>query len=66
MAVSVDLIVYLRRSAMPSPSAWQQAIRATGLSVELDHDFDPDTFSGFLPCKLRGAKSGFEYFAGQV
>jgi hypothetical protein len=64
--MSVDLIVYLRRSAMPSPSAWQQAIRATGLPVELDHDFDPDTFSGFLPCRLRGTASGFEYFAGRL
>lgn len=64
--MSVDLIVYLRRSAMPAPSAWQRAIAATGLPVELDHDFDPDTFSGFLPCKLRGAVSGFEYFAGRL
>src|SRR5262249_9197589 len=64
--VSVDLIVYLRRSAMPSPSGWQQAIAATGLPVELDADFDPDTFSGFLPCKLRGTVSGFEYFAGPI
>src|SRR6202030_1973183 len=64
--MSVDLIVYLRRSAMPSPSAWQQAITATGLPVEIDTDFDPDTFSGFLPCKLRGAASGFEYFPGPM
>jgi hypothetical protein len=64
--VSVDLIVYLRRSAMPSPSEWQQGIAGTGLPVELDCDFDPNTFSGFLPCKLRGAASGFEYFAGPL
>ena len=64
--MSVDLIVYLRRSAMPSPSVWQQAITATGLPVELDTDFDPDTFTGFLPCKLRGAVSGFEYFASPL
>jgi hypothetical protein len=66
MPVSVELIVYLRRSAMPAPSVWQQAIAATELPVELDYDFDPDTFSGFLPCKLRGAVSGFEYFATQL
>lgn len=64
--MSVDLIVCLRRSAMPSPAAWQQAIAAMGLPVELDTDFDPDTFSGFLPCKLRGALSGFEYFTGRL
>ena len=64
--MSVDLIVYLRRSSMPSPFAWQHAVAATGLPVELDTDFDPDAFSGFLPCKLRGAVSGFEYFAGRL
>lgn len=64
--MSVDLIVYLRRSAMPAPSAWQEAIDVMGLPVELDHDFDPDTFSGFLPCKLRSIVSGFEYFASRL
>jgi hypothetical protein len=37
-----------------------------GLPVELDHDFEPDDFSGFLPCKLRGMASGFEYFADKL
>jgi hypothetical protein len=64
--VSVDLIVYLRRSSMPSLSAWQQAIATAGLPIELDPDFDPDTFSGFRPCKLRGGLSGFEYFASRL
>jgi hypothetical protein len=64
--MSVDLTVYMRRSAMPSPSAWQQAILATGLPVELDCGFDPDDKSGFLPCKFRGVASGFEYFADKL
>jgi hypothetical protein len=64
--MSVDLIVYFRRAAMPSPAAWRQAILAAGFPVELDDDFDPDTSSGFRPCKLRGVVSGFEYFAGPV
>jgi hypothetical protein len=64
--VSIDLTVYLRRSAMPTPSAWQQAIAATGLPVELDTDFDPDTFTGYLPCKLRGVDAGFEYFSDSL
>jgi hypothetical protein len=64
--MSVDLIVFLRRSAMPSPSDWQQVIRATGLPVELDVEFDADTFKGFLPCKLRGVVSGFEYYASPL
>ena len=64
--MSVDLIVYLRRSAMPTPAAWQQAIRDGGFPVKMDTDIDPDTFSGFLPCELRGAVSGFEYFAAPL
>jgi hypothetical protein len=64
--VSVDLIVYLRRAAMPTPSQWQQAIRDARFQVDLDTDFDVDTFSGFLPCKFRGADSGFEYFSEMV
>jgi len=64
--MSIDLIVYFRRSAMPTPAGWQQAIREAGFPVELDTDIDLDTFSGFLPCKLRGAETGFEYFAGQM
>jgi hypothetical protein len=66
LLVSVDLIIYVRRAAMPSPSAWQQAINDMGLPVEIDTDFDADTFIGFLPCKLRGALSGFEYFASRL
>jgi hypothetical protein len=62
--MSVDLIVYLRRSAMLTPVGWQQAICDAGFPVELDTDIDLATFSGFLPCKLRGVLSGFEYFAG--
>lgn len=64
--MSVDLIVYPRRSAMPTPTAWQRAISDAGFPVELDTDIDPDTFCGFLPCKLCGSPSGFEYFAGPM
>jgi hypothetical protein len=64
--MSVDLIVYLRRESMPTPSAWQKAIRDAGFPIELDTDFDPDTFSGFLPCKISGKVSGFEYCSGSL
>ena len=64
--MSVDLIVYLRRRAMPTPAAWQQAIINAGFPVEMDIDFEPDTFSGFLPCKLHGEQFGFEYFAAPL
>lgn len=51
---------------MSTPAGWQQAVRDAGFPVELDTDIDPDRFSGFLPCKLRGAVSGFEYFAARL
>jgi hypothetical protein len=58
-----EFIVYLRRSEMPSPSRWRRAILGLELPVELDDGFDPDTFRGFVRCRIRGAKSGFEYSA---
>lgn len=64
--MSVDLIVFASRTAMPTPSGWQQAINDAGFPVELDTNFDIDTQSGFLPCKLRGVDSGFEYFASKL
>lgn len=64
--MSIDLIVYLRRSAMPTPARWQQAVHDAGFPAELDTDFDAETFSGFLPCKFRGADAGFEYFSVAV
>jgi hypothetical protein len=60
--MSVDLIVYLRQAAMPSPKDWQEAIQTAEFPVELDMNFDPATFRGFLPCKFNGEPSGFEYF----
>lgn len=51
---------------MPSPSVWQRAIREAGFPIELEADFDPDTASGFCPCRYRGAESGFEYSASPL
>jgi hypothetical protein len=64
--MSVDLIVSLRRSAMPSPAGWQQAIRNASFPVELNLEFDPGTFTGFLPCKFRGEGAGFEYYSRRL
>lgn len=64
--MSYDLVVYLRRSNMPSPAAWHSSIVAAGFPVALDTDFDVDAFSGFLPCQVNGEISGFEYYASAV
>jgi hypothetical protein len=61
--MSVELVVYLRRAAMPTPARWQQAVRDAGYSVELETDFDVDTSTGYRPCKFRGEDAGFEYYS---
>ena len=64
--MSVDLLVYLERERMPSPSDWQAAIARANFPLVLDQDFDPFKFSGFLPCAYGETSSGFEYYAGPV
>ena len=49
---------------MPTPSDWQAAIARAKFPLVLDQDFDPFTFSGFLPCIYDATPSGFEYYAG--
>jgi len=51
---------------MPTPGDWQAAIARAKFPLVLDHDFDPVTFSGFLPCVYDAIHSGFEYFAGAL
>jgi hypothetical protein len=64
--MSVDLIVFAARAAVPSPTDWQRAIEAAEFPVTLDTDFNVDTFSGFLPCTFRSLAAGFEYFASAL
>ena len=40
----------------------QQVITKRGFELQLDHDFDPFTFTGFLPCRLSERVTGFEYY----
>jgi hypothetical protein len=62
--MSADLIVYLPRSAMPSPARWADAITQMGFPVELDTtDFDVESSTGFRPCRFRGEWTGFEYYS---
>ena len=64
--MSMELIVYLKHSAMPTLSNLQQAIHDAEFPLQLDPDIDLNSHSGFLPCKLRGAESGFEYFVRRL
>ena len=51
---------------MLTRSEWQDAITKASFRVQLDHDFDIDTFTGFLPCRLDGELTGFEYYPSKV
>ena len=64
--MSYDLFVYLRRSDMPTPVAWRDAIVSSGFPVALHTDFDLDSFTGFLPCPVNDQISGFEYYVSKV
>ena len=64
--MSYDLLVYLKRSDMPAPVAWRDAIVAAGFPVSLYTDFDVDSFTGFLPCPVNNEVSGFEYYVSAV
>jgi hypothetical protein len=64
--MSIDLTVYMARTAMPSPGDWAQAIVDVGFPAELDAEFDVDDFTGFLPCRYAGVDAGFEYLSGPI
>jgi hypothetical protein len=64
--MSVCISVFLSDNSLPKPDAWQAAIAAAGFDVEIDTDFDPKNFSGFLPAKYAGQNAGFEFFFGPV
>jgi hypothetical protein len=64
--VSADLLVFLKRSSMPSPASWAEAITQASLPVDMDPDFDVVNSSGFRPCRFRGELSGFEYYSSDL
>jgi hypothetical protein len=64
--MSVSVSVFLKDDRLPTPTEWQAAIRGAGFAVELDTDFDPRTFTGFLPATYRGLAAGFEYYLDEV
>lgn len=60
----MSIVVEIRFSSgkLPSPQAWQESIKANNFAVEIDNDFDPVTFTGFLPARYKGQPAGFEYY----
>lgn len=64
--MSRDFSVYLHAAKMPAPPAWRAEIKQQGFACDLDDDFAPLTFSGFLPCPVEEKISGFEYYAREL
>jgi hypothetical protein len=60
--MSLDMHVFLSGPQPPSRAAWQNAIDALGLTVQLYPAMDLATDSGFSPTTLNGTPSGFEIY----
>lgn len=60
--MSITMAVFLDGERMPTPADWARSIRAHGFALDMDPDFDPATFTGFLPCSHSGQHCGFEFF----
>ena len=61
-----DIGIYIVRKKFPSTSLLRDSIIHAGFPCVLDDEFDPLTFSGFLPCPVNGSISGFEYYVHEV
>ena len=60
--MSMEVHIFLKKSDLPSLSAWQQTLRETDFPVGLHPTFDPIKDSGFVPTKMGELETGFEYF----
>jgi hypothetical protein len=59
--VSLEIYVFMNKSAIPSADSWGAAVRSAGFNIELDSSFDPLTDNGFVPCRFGSFDTGFEY-----
>ena len=50
------------KSRVPDRVALEEAVRALGFDLAIDEFYRPFECSGFLPCVLKGRKSGFEMY----
>ena len=62
--MSVDLIVILATSAAPSGEAWSRALAEAHTPVSFSVTVDVKHDSGFVPMRVEGRKSGFEFYTG--
>jgi hypothetical protein len=60
--MSIVVEVRFPSGRLPTPQVWQDSIVSNNFAVEIDSDFDPVTFKGFLPARYQGQPAGFEYY----
>lgn len=59
--MSVQQSIAIERSKLPSPSAISSESRALGFDLVLE-ECELDAHSGYLPARLDGDETGFEWF----
>ncbi len=62
--MSMSLVVTWAGTAVPSREAWQQALDAAGMPVQLSDVGDLAQHTGFWPATWQGRPSGFEWQLG--
>ena len=60
--MSIVVEVRFAPGRLPTPQAWQTSIETNGFAVEIERDFSPETFTGFLPARYKDQPAGFEYY----
>jgi hypothetical protein len=60
--VSLTQLAFLDRERVPQRVELQAAVDALGFDLKIDDYYAPFEASGFLPCKLESASSGFEIY----
>ena len=59
--MSMELLVFLALEKTPNVAAWNDALRETGVPVQISASVDLSKHSGFLPMKLGDENTGL-YF----
>jgi len=62
--MSLSQTVLIEKSCVPDRAGLEEAVRALGFDLAIDDFYKPFACSGFLPCSLKGRKSGFEIYFG--
>lgn len=59
--MSIELLIVLAASKAPDWSSWNRALWDTRAPASLSRSEDLKSFSGFLPVRVQGRATGFEF-----